>query len=143
MGYYSELNADLQYWERHDHSIISPALQWEWRIEDLISRSEDITGERYGSIALNYQGCRFTDAALAYSPPEFFSRASDIMAAIDIAKEKIEEIKKEDDFVLPKKDIITDCVCDDIPGQMTIWDYLVSVSASSDAVQEFSLDFAA
>lgn len=101
MGYYSELNADEQYWEQHDHSIISPVLQWEWRIEDLISRLEDITGERYGSIALNYQGCRFTDADLAYSPPEFFSRASDIMAAIDIAKDKLIELAdKETSLIL-------------------------------------------
>lgn len=141
MGYYSELNADEQCWKQHDHSIISPVLQWEWRIEDLISRLEDITGERYGSIAFNYQGCRFTDADLTYSSPEFFSRASDIMAAIDIAKEKIEEIKEEDDLVRPKKKIITDNVCDDILGQITIWDYLVSTSG--DAAEEFSLDFAA
>ena len=86
MGYYSELAIEDTYCK--DYSYPSPEMQLRWRIEDLKSRLEDISGGSYGVTAHYYMGCRFSKEGLAYAPPEYFSRVSDIMTAISIVEEK-------------------------------------------------------
>lgn len=63
MGYYSELAIEDTY--REGYSYPSPEMQLRWRIEDLKSRLEDITGGKYGVTAHYYMGCRYTKEDLA------------------------------------------------------------------------------
>ena len=94
MGYYSELAIEDAYYE--DHSYPSPELQLRWRIEDLRSRLEDISTGNYGITAHSFMGCRFSRDDLVYTPPEFFSRVSDIMDALAIAEDKLTAMEAEE-----------------------------------------------
>lgn len=118
MGYYSELAIEENY--REDHSYPSPEMQLRWRIEDLKSRLEDILGGSYGVTAHYYMGCRFSKEDLAYAPPEYFSRVSDIMTAISIAEEKLTAMEAEDFDIQLKETTVPEI--EEIPGQLTIWD---------------------
>ena len=91
MGYYSELALDDTF--REDYSYQSPELQLQWRIEDLTVRLEDVSGGNIGTAASKYREFRFSEDDLAYAPPEFFSGSSDIIAAIELAKEKMAALK--------------------------------------------------
>lgn len=118
MGYYSELAIEDAYYE--DHSYPSPELQLRWRIEDLRSRLEDISTGNYGITAHSFMGCRFSRDDLAYTPPEFFSRVSDIMDALAIAEDKLTAMEAEEaeHHEIEKSKTNTE----EIPGQLTIWD---------------------
>lgn len=137
MGYYSELAIEDTY--REDYSYPSPEMQLRWRIEDLKSRLEDIAGGSYGVTAHYYMGCRFSKEDLAYAPPEYFSRASDIMTAISIAEEKLTAMEAEESDIQLKE--ITVPEIEEIPGQLTIWDILPKVAFSP--VQTVELNQAA
>lgn len=91
VGYYSELALDDTF--REDYSYQSPELQLQWRIEDLTVRLEDVSGGNIGTAASKYREFRFSEDDLAYAPPEFFSGSSDIIAAIELAKEKMAALK--------------------------------------------------
>lgn len=94
MGYYSELSIEGTYHE--DHSYPSPELQMKWRIEDLRSRLEDISSGSCGITAHSLMGCRFSRDDLAYTPPEYYSRESDIMDALAIAEESLAAMEVEE-----------------------------------------------
>ena len=120
MGYYSELAIEENY--REDDSYPSPEMQLRWMIEDLKSRLDDIAGGSYGVTAHYCMGCRFSKEDLAYAPPEYFSRVSDIMAAISIAEEKLTAMEAEESDVQLKEIAVPEI--EKIPGQLTIWDIL-------------------
>lgn len=120
MGYYSELAIEDTY--RKDYSYPSPEMQLRWRIEDLKSRLEDIAGGSYGVTAHYYMGCQFSKEDLAYTPPEYFSRVSDIMTAISIAEEKLTAMETEESDIQLKETTVPEI--EEIPGQLTIWDIL-------------------
>ena len=125
MGYYSELAIEDTY--REDHSYPSPEMQLRWRNEDLKSRLEDIAGGRYGVTAHCFMGCRFSEEDLAYAPPEYFSRASDIMTAISIAEEKLAVMEAEESGIQFKETTVPEI--EEIPEQLTLWDILQVDSA--------------
>ena len=114
MSYYSELAINDAYHE--NHSYPSPELQLKWRIEDLRSRLEDICAGNYGITAHYFMGCRFSKDDLAYTPPEYFSRESDIMDALDIAEESLAAREAELREIEKRK---TNTV--EFNGQFTIW----------------------
>ena len=87
MGYFSELDINNTCYE--DHSYPSPEMELRWRIEDLRNRLDEITNGEYGITAHYFMGCQFSKDNLAFAPPEYFSRASDIIDAIAIAEEKL------------------------------------------------------
>ncbi|MED9914103.1 MAG: hypothetical protein UE499_04235 [Acutalibacteraceae bacterium] len=120
MGYYSELAIEDTC--REDYSYPSPEMQLRWRIEDLESRLEDIVGGSYGITAHYYMGCRFSKEDLAYAPPEYFSRASDIITAISIAEEKLIAMEAAEADIQLKETTVPEI--EEIPGQLTIWDIL-------------------
>lgn len=129
MGYYSELAIEDTY--REDYSYPSPEMQLRWRIEDLKSRLEDFAGGNYGVSAHYDMGCRFSKEDLAYVPPEYFSRASDIMTAISIAEEKLAVMEAEEyDFQFKEEPIPK---VEETPGQLTLWDML-----PTEAIQQFN-----
>ena len=118
MGYYSNLAIEGTYHE--DHSYPSPELQLKWRIEDLRSRLEDISTGNYGITAHSFMGCRFSrDNLVAYTPPEYFSRESDVMDALAIAEESLAVMEAELREIEKSK-----TNTDELPGQLTIWDSL-------------------
>ena len=117
MGYYSELAIEDTYCE--DYSYPSPEMQLRWRIEDLKIRLEDIVRGSYGVTAHYYMGCRFSKENLAYAPPEYFSRVSDIMTAISITEENLALMEAEEsEFQLEESN---GQKTEEIPGQLTIW----------------------
>ena len=118
MGYYSDLAIEGTYHE--DHSYPSPELQLKWRIENLRSRLEDISTGNFGITAHSFMGCRFSRDDLAYTPPEYFSRKSDIMDALAIAEESLAAMEAEEaeHREIEKSKTSTN----EIPGQLTIWD---------------------
>lgn len=120
MGYYSELVVGEQYWDHPDHSIISPAVKWKWRIEDLRSRLEDITTGKYGITAHFFMDCQHSRDDLAYASPEYFSRESDIMDAIAIAKERLGATEGEDAKL--RGTVNSKIITEELPEQLTIWD---------------------
>lgn len=120
MGYYSESAIEENY--REDHSYPSPEMQLRWRIEDLQSRLEDIAGGKYGVTAHYYMGCRYTKEDLVYAPPEYFSRASDIMTAISIAEEKLALMEAEKCEIQLKETTVSEI--EETLGQLTIRDIL-------------------
>lgn len=77
MGYFSELDINNACYE--DHSYPSPEMELRWRIEDLRSRLDEITNGEYGITAHYFMGCQFSKDNLAFTPPKYFSRASDII----------------------------------------------------------------
>ena len=97
-------------------------MQLRWRIEDLKSRLEDIAGGSYGVTAHYYRSCQFSKEDLAYAPPEYFSRESDIMTAISIAEEKLTVMEAEGSDVQLKEATVPEI--EEMPGQLTIWDIL-------------------
>ena len=97
-------------------------MQLRWRSEDLKRRLEDIVGGSYGITAHYYMGCRFSKEDLAYAPPEYFSRASDIITAISIAEEKLIAMKAAEADIQLKETTVPEI--EEIPGQLTIWDIL-------------------
>lgn len=116
MGYYSNLAIEGTYHE--DHSYPSPELQLKWRIEDLRSRLEDISTGNYGITAHCFMGCRFSrDNLVAYTPPEYFSRESDVMDALAIAEESLAVMEAELREIKKSK-----TNTEVYPGQLTIWD---------------------
>lgn len=119
MGYYSEQAIDDTY--REDHSYPSPEFQLKWRIEDLRSRLDDISTGKYGVTEHFFMGCRYSIDDLAYTPPEYFSRESDIMYAIAFAEEKLSSIEAELREIEKNK-----TNTEEFPGQLTIWDVLHS-----------------
>ena len=137
MGYYSELAIEDVY--REDYSYPSPEMQLRWRIEDLKSRLEDIARGSYGVTAHYYMGCRFSIENLAYAPPEYFSRASDIMTAITIAEEKLAVMEAEESDIQLKETTVLEI--EEIPEQLTIWDILPKKAPSP--VQTVELNQAA
>lgn len=120
MGYYSELAIEGTY--REDYSYPSPEMQLRWRIEDLKSRLEDISGGNYGVTAHYYIGGQYSKDDLDYALPEYFSRASDIMAAISIAEEKLALMEAEESKIQLKETTMTES--EEIPGQLTICNIL-------------------
>ena len=120
MGYYSGLALEDTYCE--DHSYPSPEMQLRWRLDDLKIRLGDIVGGSYGVIAHYYMGCRFSKEDLAYAPPEYFSRVSDIMTAISIAEEKLALMEAEESEFQLKESNVPEM--EEIPGQLTILDIL-------------------
>ncbi len=123
MGYYSELSIEGTYHE--GHSYPSPELQLKWRIEDLRSRLEDISTGNYGITAHSFMGCRSSRDDLAYTPytpPEYFSRESDIMDALAIAEESLAEMEAEEAELreIEKSKVNTE----EYPWQLTIEDIL-------------------
>ena len=114
MSYYSELAINDAYHE--NHSYPSPELPLKWRIEDLRSRLEDICAGNYGITAHYFMGCRFSKDDLAYTPPEYFSRESDIMDALAIAEESLAAREAELREIEKRK---TNTV--EFNGQFTIW----------------------
>ena len=106
MGYYPQIAIEDTY--RADYSYPSPELQLRWRIEELKSRFEDIAGGSYGVTAHYYMGCRFSKEELAYAPPEYFSRASDIITAISIAEENLAVMEAEGSDIQPKETTISE-----------------------------------
>lgn len=120
MGYYSELAIEDTC--REDYSYPSPEMQLWWRIEDLKIRLKEIAGGSYGVTAHYYMGCRFSKEDLAYTPPEYFSRVTDIMAAISIAEEKLALMEAEKSNIQLKETTMPEI--EEIPGQLTIWDIL-------------------
>ena len=118
MGYYSELAIEDAYHEARSYP--SPELQLKWRIEDLQSRLVDISMGHYGITAHCFMGCRFSRDDLAYTPPEFFSRVSDIMDALAIAEDRLAAMEAEEaeNREIEKNKTNTE----EIPGQLTIWD---------------------
>lgn len=120
MGYYSNLEIEGTYHE--DHSYPSPELQLKWRIEDLRSRLEDISTGNYGITAHCFMGCRFSRDDLAYTPPEYFSRESDIMDALAIAEESLAAMEAEEAELREIEKNKTNT--EEFPGQLTIWDIL-------------------
>ena len=120
MGYYSELAIEDTC--REDYSYPSPEMQLRWRIEDIKRRLEDIVGGSYGITAHYYMGCRFSKEDLAYAPPEYFSRASDIITAISIAEEKLIAMKAAEADIQLKETTVPEI--EEIPGQLTIRDIL-------------------
>lgn len=129
MGYYSELAIENTY--REDYSYPSPEMQLRWRIEDLKSRLEDIAGGNYDVTAHYYMGCRFSKDDLAYTPPEYFSRASDIMIAITIAEEKLAVMEAEESDIQLKETTVPEI--EETPGQLTLWDML-----PTEAIKQFN-----
>lgn len=119
MGYYSELVMGEQYWDHPDHSIISPAVKWKWRIEDLLSRLEDITTGKYGLTAHFFMDCQYSRDDLAYAPPEYFSRESDIMDAITLAKERLAATEAEETEL--RGTVNSKTITEELPEQLTIW----------------------
>lgn len=120
MDYYSDLAIEGTYHE--DHSYPSPEVQLKWRIEELRSRLEDISTGNYGITAHSFMGCRFSRDDLAYTPPEYFSRESDIMEALAIAEEGLAAMKAEEAELREIEKNKTDT--EEFPGQLTIWDIL-------------------
>ena len=120
MSYYSELAINDAYHE--NHSYPSPELQLKWRIEDLRSRLEDICAGNYGITAHYFMGCRFSKDDLAYTPPEYFSRESDIMDALAIAEESLAAMEVEEAELreIEKSKVNTE----EYPWQLTIGDIL-------------------
>ena len=118
MGYYSELAIEDTC--REDYSYPSPEMQLRCRIKDLQSQLEDIARGNYGVIAHYYTGCWFSKEDLAYAPPEYFSRASDIMTAISVVEERLTAMEAEESEIHLKE--ITVPEIEEIPGQLTIWD---------------------
>lgn len=118
MGYYSELAIEGTYHE--DHSYPSPVLQLKWRIEDLRSRLEDISSGSYGITAHSFMGCRFFRDDLAYTPPKYFSRESDIMDALAIAEESLVAMEVEETELREIEKIKVNT--EEYPWQLTIGD---------------------
>lgn len=80
MGYYSELLMD-----RDDGSYPEPQTQLLWRLEDLESRREELLSQE-----LRYDdGVCWTADDLRYVLPGAFTRASDVEAAIRVAREDL------------------------------------------------------
>lgn len=124
MGYYSELALDDAFHE--DYSYPSPELQLQWRIEDLIGRLEDVSDGNVGTAASKYREYRFSEDDLAYAPPEFFSRSSDIIAAIELAKEKMAALKEKNEYFQIEGSANATVELDDVSGQLSIGDYMQS-----------------
>lgn len=123
MGYYSELAIDNSF--REDHSYPSPIMQLKWRIEDLYVRLDDISKGKYGVVTHYYMDCRYSNNDLAYAPPEYFSRESDIIAAIAIAEEKLAIIEAEEAIIRENETIERNkTINEEIPGQLAGWDIL-------------------
>ncbi len=119
MGYFSELAIDNPYHE--DHSAPSPELQLKWRIEDLWNRFDEIsTGKQRITTAHYLMGCSYSKDDLAFTPPELFSKGSDVMEAIAIAEERMASIEAEkaDIREVEKNKSYTGV----IPGQITFED---------------------
>lgn len=122
-GIFSELDIDNDYYE--DYSYPSPEMELRWRIEDLKDRLDEISKGNYGVTAHYFMGCQFSEEDLAYTPPEYFSRASDILAAITIAEDKI-AASEEKEIIADIDNEIDGDHNESIPGQLTIWDFMIS-----------------
>lgn len=123
MGYFSELAIDNDYCE--DYSYPSPEMELKWRIEDLKDRLDEISKGNYVITAHYFMGCQFSEEDLAYTPPEYFSRASDILAAISIAEEKISALEQKE-MISEINDVVDGYQDESMPGQLTIWDFMNS-----------------
>ena len=121
--YFSELAIDNDYYE--DYSYPSPEMELRWRIDDLKERLDEISKGNYGITAHYFMGCQFSDEDLTYTPPEYFSRASDILAAISIAEEKIAALEQKE-VIAEIDDGVNGYQDESIPGQLTIWDFMSS-----------------
>lgn len=121
MGYFSELAIDNDYCE--DYSYPSPEMELKWRIEDLKDRLDEISKGNYGITAHYFMGCQFSEEDLAYTPPEYFSRASDILAAISVAEEKISALEQKE-MISEINDVVDGYQDESMPGQLTIWDFM-------------------
>lgn len=86
-------------------------------------RLDEISKGNYGVTAHYFMGCQFSEEDLAYTPPEYFSRASDILAAISIAEDKI--VASEEKEIIAEIDGCVDGYRNEsIPGQLTIWNLM-------------------
>lgn len=131
MGYFSELDINNTCYE--DHSYPSPEMELRWRIEDLRNRLDEITNGEYGITAHYFMGFQFSKDDLAFAPPEYFSRASDIIDAIAIAEEKLamSDYEESENAI---RDILIEIDIEEIPGQLTIWD--IPIDDSIDCPEE-------
>lgn len=125
MGYFSELTIGDDY--RDDYSYPSPEWQLRWRIEDLLSRLEDISKGDHGIIASYHGGCQYSKEDIAYAPPECFFREDTIIAAIAMAKRKLALLEAEDTKLHAREDAeCVDRINAEISRQLCIWDLLHS-----------------
>lgn len=78
MGYFSRAAMDAAGWE--DRSYPSPERQLEWRLEDLLDRSEEL--------GLGAEECRarYTEDDLKYALPEDLLTREAVLAAIEAAR---------------------------------------------------------
>ena len=133
VGYVSELAIENEYYG--DFSYPSPALESKWRIEDLKARLDEIEKGNYGITAHYFMGCQFSKEDLAYTPPEYFSRVSDIIDAIAIAEERLNLF----DCIESDNEFETDCLnSEETPGQLTIGDFLRCGSVDLFEEEEFA-----
>ena len=79
-GDFSELDINDACYE--DHSYPSPEMELRWRIEDLRNRLDEITNGEYRITAHYFMGYQFSKDDLAFTPSEYFSRASDVLDTI-------------------------------------------------------------
>ena len=100
------------------------------------NRLEEISKGDYGITAHYFMGCQFSYEDLAYIPPEYLSRESDIANAIANAEEKLLflECEKLDDCTENK---MGGMISEEIPGQLTIWDFFMcgSVDQSEEGMK--------
>lgn len=128
MGYCFEPATEGDYHE--GRSYPSSELLLKWRIEDLRSRLEDISTGNYGISAHYFMGCRFSRDELECTPPEYFSRESNITDALAIAEENLAATEAEEADLREIEKSKTNT--EEYPTQLTIWDILhVELSAPS------------
>lgn len=89
MGYFSRLALSSEYVE--DRSYPSPQMQLALRIEDLESRLSELSENLHN----HNDGSRLSLQEIKYADPKFFSRAEDIIKAIEAAKCELSRAEAE------------------------------------------------
>ena len=80
MGYYSKLAAT--YTPREDFSFTPPEMQLRWRLEDLQTRLQELSGDFSG-------GAILSESDLRYVLPERLTCPADVRRAIDLATDDL------------------------------------------------------
>lgn len=94
-------------------------------IDCYLDDEDEIAKGNYGITTHYFMGCQFSEEDLAYTPPEYFSRASDILAAISIAEEKI-ATSEQKEMIAEINNGVDGYQNESIPGQLSIWDFMIS-----------------